>query len=144
MSFFLFPREGIGNELLFELSSEDDSSELDSTFFCFFLNFSGTIASFLMEVLYASFHQSSFQLVGPPSVFFPRPKFYYLLCTWTQSLCPCWFLPNPLPSFHPILTMRFLAYSLSNLIFETPELCNNLSLYLLAINNDYYCIIRKE
>jgi len=81
----------MGGELLFELSSEEDSSELElsTCFLCFFLNFSGMIDNFLMELLKASFHQSSFQLVFPPRVFFPSPKFYSLLLTCTQSLLPC-------------------------------------------------------
>lgn len=54
MGFFLWevPSEGMGGLLLLELSSssEEDSSELEA-YFCFFLNLSGSMVSFLMELL---------------------------------------------------------------------------------------------
>lgn len=124
-----------------ESSEEDEeSSELfdeDDDYYCFFLfiffSLVGITLIFFIDLLYISFHHSSFQFVASFWVFTPRPKPSSLLLIWTQSFVPCCFLPRPFPYFHPIWPISFFAYSLSNFLFETPEDCKSLYLYLSAI-----------
>lgn len=123
-------------------SSEDDdeSSELldeEDDYYCFFLltflSLAGITLIFFMDLLYISFHHSSFQFIGSFWLFTPRPKPSSLLRIWTHSVDPCCFLPRPAPYFHPIWDISFLAYSLSNLVLETPDDCKSLYLYLADI-----------
>lgn len=117
-----------------ESSDEHDDEE---DYYCFFLliflSFAGMMLIFLIDLLYMSFHHSSFQFVGWFWLFTPRPKPSSLLLICTHSVVPCCFFPSPLPSFHPICDINFLAYSLSNLVFETPDDCKSLYLYLADI-----------
>lgn len=96
---------------------EDESSELldeDDDSYCFFLvtffNFAGITLIFFIDLLYISFHHSSFQFIGSFWFLTPRPKPSSLRLIWTHSVDPCCFFPRPFPYFHPIWDMSFLAY----------------------------------
>ena len=127
-----------------ESSEEDDESsdellEDDDYYYFFFflftfLSFDGTKLIFFSELLYMSFHHSSFQFIGSFWPLTPRPQPSSLLLICTHYFWPCCFLPNPLPSFQPILAMSFLAYSLSNFVFDTPDDWRSLYLYLADMN----------
>jgi len=128
-------------------SSEDellDDDDYYSLFFLFtFLSWVGITLIFLMDLLYMSFHHSSFQLVGSFWLLTPSPSPSSLRLICTHSVTPCCFLPRPLPYFQPMLDISFLAYSLSNFLWETPVDWRSFYLYLADMQlinktkNDY-------